>query len=148
MWGAVAFVLLSLAIFSVPMFDASAPILTGRMVPGFQARDIAWMGVGSAGLILSSMAFARLSDALCSRPIAYLGRISVSLYLLHKTFLHLLVPVFAPYDGALPIVFLYVALIAVSIIASGLAYEFVEKPSIRIGRWASRRIVSESRAGL
>ncbi len=136
--AAVVFFLVSLSLFVTPMFSRSPAVLMGRLVPGFQPAEIVSMGFGSAGLIVASMSFAELGKFLCRRPIAFLGRVSFSLYLLHKTILHLLVPVFAPYDGAVPIVLLYVTLISASLVAAAIAYSVVEKPSIRLGRRVSQ----------
>jgi peptidoglycan/LPS O-acetylase OafA/YrhL len=137
--GAWLFSMVALALLSAPMmFSTTAPVLMWRVVPGFQPFDVAIMGLGSAGLIIASTSFAGLSRFLCLAPMAFLGRISFSLYLLHKTLLHLIAPLFVPYDGVIPVVLLYATLIATSLGVATLAYEFIEKPSIRLGRWASQ----------
>ncbi len=143
--GATLFSMAALALFVAPMFATSPAVLVGRLAPGYHALDIVAMGLGSAGLIVASMALPTLARALCTRPIAFLGRVSFSLYLLHKTILHLLVPVLAPLDGAYAIVLLYVALISTSLVAASLGHRFVEKPTIALGRWAGQaagRLVS------
>lgn len=88
-------------------------------------------GVGAIitiGLVLGSP---RLQSLLESRPVAWLGRVSYSLYLFHLPILLLLAH--RLHDVVPPPVYLGVGVV-VSLVVAELAYRLIEEPSIKLAR--------------
>ena len=86
---------------------------------------------------------------LVNRATAYLGKVSYSLYLLHPTVIYLLTPMYRRiYDGTDQLSLALLASLAVTMAIvlplSSLAYRFIEKPGIQLGR----RIAARRAAGV
>ncbi|MGO4110176.1 acyltransferase family protein [Paenibacillus sp. YAF4_2] len=93
--------------------------------------------IGVVLLILSSLSINRLSRMLHIKPIAFLGKISYSLYLLHAvillTFIYLL-------HNIMPIWAIEMITLITSLIGAYVSYRLLELPSMKLGRdWTSRR---------
>lgn len=134
----------ALALWSAPMllgwFTANPQL--GILIGGGDPASIWISGIGSAGLVITAIFAPWARRFLSSRPLAWLGKISFSLYLLHRVFITL----FAPYLGTgfrwLDAVLLYALVFGVALPLSALAHRYVERPSIQIGNWVCRRIAS------
>ena len=92
---------------------------------------------GAVGLMLLSLSHAPAIRFLRGKAPVFLGRISYSLYLLHGTVLYL-----AAYLVSGRILFsrMLLPVVVVSLVAATGMYEWVEVPSIRLGRTLARRV--------
>ncbi len=147
--GGAALVGAGMWLFLSPMFVEDYYSMNGRVASGFMPWEIAAMGIGAASLVVAAQGVGFLRSFLTLRGVAFLGKISFSFYLLHKTLLHLIAPFLAPIDGALKIALLYACVIAATLIAATLSYRYVERPTIRAGNWLSsafRQRVKERRS--
>lgn len=93
------------------------------------------IGLGAATTLALVLALPRLSALLNARPIAWLGRISYSLYLTHLLVMAALFHVFAR-DGVLP----YILALPAALACAQIFHWGVEMPAIALGRlWISAR---------
>jgi peptidoglycan/LPS O-acetylase OafA/YrhL len=92
--------------------------------------------IAGVGLISYSLADRRASAALTSR-VAFLGRISYTWYLLHRTVLFALL--YMTY-GKLPLWTIFVPFFVITIILATAIYEVVEVPSINLGHAIAERL--------
>lgn len=119
-------------LFQVSMWIGAPDVRGGRVASGFDAWEIFVMGFGAAGLIIGTLATPALGRFLSSPPMAFLGRISFSLYLLHTTILFSIAPWFPLTDGWGALA-LCVVLVGLSCAAASVGYYAVERPAIRLG---------------
>jgi peptidoglycan/LPS O-acetylase OafA/YrhL len=98
-----------------------------------EALSIAVMGLGAAGLVALAAWRAGPNRLLSLRPVAFLGRISYSVYLVHFPVLLLAAPHLAgpPRPGVL--VPLFAAVVVPTLALAWLGHRLVEVPSIRAG---------------
>jgi len=95
-----------------------------------------WIAAAGASLfVVAALSTASFMRALQSKPLVFLGKISYSLYLFHMivllALLHLL-------EGYAPVGVILLIAFAASFAVSVLAYEWIEKPSMQLGRRLTR----------
>jgi peptidoglycan/LPS O-acetylase OafA/YrhL len=93
------------------------------------------VGIGASGIILIASASRRAARFLTSRPIAWLGDISYSLYLIHGTVLFSLVNLLNLRKPAIWPFFLYLPL---SLTAAAIFYSLIERPLVLQSRRFTR----------
>jgi peptidoglycan/LPS O-acetylase OafA/YrhL len=112
-------------------------------LPEFGRTSIAWClsGAGSALIMIAVINSNLLQRALQLPALIFLGRISYSVYLLHFAVLMTVAPWTLRSLNALGIVGESVTrgaglavTLAVTVLVSTVSYQFVERPSIRLGR--------------
>jgi peptidoglycan/LPS O-acetylase OafA/YrhL len=111
-------------------------------------------GLGSLALIVLAAYRPAMNRLLSLRPVAWLGRVSYSLYLVHFSVLLVIAPQLGGDRSWAVAVPLYAAVLSASLLVSALGYRLVEIPSIRLGnhvcRWLAGRLdgseVSSARA--
>jgi len=88
---------------------------------------------GMASISLVALCFAdEVADRYLSSPVPmWLGRVSYSLYLLHVPILDF---VLHNFYGTVPLIGLIALAVGLSLVAAELAYRFVERPAIALGR--------------
>jgi len=122
----------------------------GLLVGGGDPKSIAIMGVGSAVLVAVAVHVPWVEHILSTRPLAFLGRISFSLYLLHRTFIALFATNMGPQRTALDGFMLLGLVLLASLPASALCYRVVERPAIVLSggicRWIAGGIKNGSTA--
>jgi peptidoglycan/LPS O-acetylase OafA/YrhL len=126
------------------LYFASRPI--SLLVPGVFG-DYLWDWVVTfavSGLIACSIGIAPLARYLQKPPLAFLGKISYSLYLLHVIVL-LSVIHFAGVRFGATVSLILTAVLIVPV--SYMSYVFLERPGIRLGRLLARRISVQRRRG-
>jgi peptidoglycan/LPS O-acetylase OafA/YrhL len=113
---------------------------------------LSWMAaLGSALLLLNTMASARSKNLLNLPLLRYVGKISYSIYLLHFAVLFTATPRFLVWLDASPKWFVpawwlgLLFTIVGSIAVSALSYRWVEMPSMAIGKRLSRRFDAAKR---
>ena len=147
-------VLVGVWFFASPMLLGwHEPIPGGNvLIGGFDPASIVLMGIGSAILVICAVYVPWMSLALSSRPIAFLGKISFSLYLLHRIFIALFAPHLAAPMTLFDALLLGALVLIVSIPTAALSYRFVERPSIRVGNrictWLATRTDARSLTSL
>jgi peptidoglycan/LPS O-acetylase OafA/YrhL len=87
-------------------------------------------------LMIMSVSSFRLSSLLKSKVLTYLGEISYSLYLYHLISLFSIMYLF--YDK-MPTSFILILSFFFSFLLSSLAYRFIEKPCMNLGRYITRK---------
>ncbi len=97
-------------------------------------RDWPALAASAMGLIIAAYDTS-VAAVLQSRPLLYLGRISYSLYLLHPI---ILLAALHCFSGVLPLPLLLLAALIATLVATDLAYRFVERPAIELARKAPR----------
>lgn len=90
--------------------------------------------IGVSIFIILSLSSKFISRVLLTKPIAFLGKISYSLYLIH---IIILFAVIHTLHDDLPIWLMFVISFGATLIISTLSYYFVELPSIKLGRTIS-----------
>ena len=111
-------------------------------LPGIFGDAYGWSGITCAVLAIGlALNPTRL---LVNRVTAYLGKVSYSVYLLHPTLVYLLIPVYRwlyAEAGGLTTAFLASLALTLAILLplSSLAYRWVERPGIRLGRRIASR---------
>lgn len=114
-----------------------------RFVP-VQWNVFAWMdssvtrfalALSSAAMIVAAVHLPRVRQTLEWRPVAFLGRVSYSVYLLHFTVLLVFMRFIVEPLSNIEIVMCVLAVVAVSIVCAAVMYRLVEIPSIRVGNW-------------
>jgi len=135
---AIALVAISLALWTAPALlgwraDAGA---------GGDRTTIPVHALGSLGLVVLVAHRPELARGLALAPLAWLGRVSYSLYLVHFPLLLVLAPrLGGPADWEAGIA-LYAAVLGSSLLAAELGHRFVEVPSIRLGNAICTRIAA------
>jgi peptidoglycan/LPS O-acetylase OafA/YrhL len=89
------------------------------------------MAVGAAMLIAAIATSNAAARAFAFAPLAWLGRVSYSLYLVH---LPIILALGHALDGAMPLAAMMALSIAAGLVAADLMYRCVEEPTIRLGR--------------
>jgi peptidoglycan/LPS O-acetylase OafA/YrhL len=107
------------------------------------------LAISSAAFTIAAVHLSSIRGLLEWRPIAFLGRVSYSLYLLHFTVLLLGVRMVEEPLTDLELVGFILGVVVASTIAAVAMVRFVELPSIQAGNWAcswiARRTQSEER---
>lgn len=85
--------------------------------------------LGAAGLI--ALAISPRAKVLSAGPLRWLGKVSFSLYLTH---LLVLLSVFHLLNGKLPAAYLFLIVIAASLLIAEVFHNLVERPSMKLGR--------------
>lgn len=119
------------------MIDASRPV-----------RSLVLYGGGAATIVMCAIHMPGVRRFLSLGPVAWIGRISYSVYLIHAPIIILLTPyVTHPLDFFEAALFVAVCLLMTYAIAP-LLYVAVEAPSMRAGYWASSKLLAlANRAG-
>jgi len=139
---------LGLAVFIVAVALFAAPELLGWhladldiLVPLHLApASIAWMAVGSAGLIALAIHLPLWRRILSSTAFAYAGRVSFSLYLVHVPVLIVCARWIGSPTGIAGWLLLFGIVMAISLPLASLAHRWVELPSIALGNALCRRV--------
>ena len=103
-----------------------AGIVIGPMTSGKEGE------IGAICLVAASFAYGPMSAMLNRQPFAWLGRVSYSLYLTHLLVLLTLVH---GLNAVLPTWLILCAVLPLSLMIAALAYRYVERPSIALGRF-------------
>lgn len=98
--------------------------------------------IGASIFIILSLSAKFLAKVLSLPPIAFLGKVSYSLYLIHLITLMSAVHFFY---GKIPTEFILGGALILSILLSYLSYKFIELPSIKLGKNLSLRITKSSK---
>jgi peptidoglycan/LPS O-acetylase OafA/YrhL len=141
--GTVAWVALGIALWAAPMLLGwHHPVRRlGLIVGGMDPRSIVVMGVGAALLIPVAVDVPWWRNFLSSRPVAFLGKISFSLYLLHLVTITLVAPRVATGNALADAGVLFAVVLGVSIPLSWVFYNAVERPSMRAGSRIASQIL-------
>lgn len=115
-------------------------------------RDETLMALGAAGLIAAAVALPWYARLLNAGPVAWLGRVSFSLYLVH---LPVLFACGAALGDRVPLPIIVAAGVALSLLSAELLCRLVEEPSIHwsraagrtVARWADRCSTPADQAG-
>ncbi len=121
---------LSVAIFSLPVLRHG----------GTEAMNQIFAGVGGAGILIGAMAVPGVAAFLASPPVAFLGRIAYSFYLLHIPLIVQCGRIVGGPVGPLGAVGFVLLSLIVCVSISFLSYEWLERPSIRAGNALCRAI--------
>lgn len=108
---------------------------------GLWGLEILLTGVGAAGIILVAMHQERVRALLVSVPLAWLGRVSYSLYLVHATVLFTMAMLL---KGTIPGGVFFVIYVAIALLTAWVFYLLVEKPFIELSHKPGR---SKSKPG-
>ena len=92
--------------------------------------------LGAVSLIVTSLSSPIVSRLLTLRPLVYLGRISFSLYLYHMIIFNSLIQLFG---RVWPPSLILGTTLVVSLLVAEVAYRSVERPSMTLGRYLTRR---------
>ena len=92
---------------------------------------------GAAGLMLLALSHGPVTRLLRGKGPVFLGRVSYSLYLLHGTVLYLTAYLVS---GRILFAWMLLPVVLVSLVAATGMYEWVEVPSIRLGRELAKRM--------
>jgi peptidoglycan/LPS O-acetylase OafA/YrhL len=133
-----AFALAALALF---LYDIRFSLFGLRF--DYYASDLV-MALGSALLVLLVAGRAGWGQRLCSRPIAFLGRVSYSFYLIHLPILMLLASYLDPLVHSMALCALVG--LPLSLAASDVLQRLFEAPFHELGRRAARFVDSRARA--
>jgi peptidoglycan/LPS O-acetylase OafA/YrhL len=144
-WLSLVLVPVALALFSAPLILGwSVPAAdSGILVGGGDPRGILIMGIGSAALVSLAVDVPWWRRLLSMRPVAFLGKTSFSLYLLHWVVITLAAPRIETSVAWLDALLLFAIVLGVSIPLSAFFYQWAERPSIAAGSrcsaWISAR---------
>jgi peptidoglycan/LPS O-acetylase OafA/YrhL len=122
--------------FSTPLLlgwtDEQMRVLVGGSAP----RDIAVTGVGCFGIVVAALYVPAVNRLLVRPWVVWLGKVSFSVYLIHRTLITILAPRVVTAPGGWLDGLLLLACVALgSLVLSAVAYRWVELPAIRIGNW-------------
>ncbi len=130
----------ALLVYSAPLAFFPIEIDGGMVMSGGKKWDLVWQGAGAAGLVACAFGVAGFGRLLTRRPIALLGRVSYSVYLVHFPVLMTVARVLPPPEtlagGAARIALVLLVTGALSIAA----YAVVERPAIMLGSALSRAL--------
>lgn len=105
-----------------------------KLIHGYAAD---WfLGISGVYFIIVALSNNTFSKILLTKPCAFLGKISYSIYLNH---LIVILTVISLFHRKLPIPILWVISIFMTLAISSITYKFIEKPSIKLGRYIVKR---------
>ncbi|MEW9052631.1 MAG: acyltransferase [Neobacillus sp.] len=96
--------------------------------------------LGVSILLIIAVSSELASKILLIKPLQFLGKISFSLYLYHLPILLSLIYLFY---GKVPLLIIAISAIILTILISNFAWLIIEKPSIRIANYFSRKVTSQ-----
>jgi peptidoglycan/LPS O-acetylase OafA/YrhL len=97
--------------------------------------------MGAAIFIVTAIGSGTASRVLRFYPIAFLGKVSYSFYLLHAIVLYTVTYLLY---SVMPLWIIWVLALLISVGLSGVSYDYIELPSIRYGKRVSSRIKNKS----
>lgn len=97
--------------------------------------------IGAAGIIVIALASKILTKFLLFKPVAFLGKVSFSLYLLHSP---IIAVSFYLLNGKVNLISISIVAFLLSIIISTLAYHYIEVPCINAGKKLANRYKTKS----
>jgi peptidoglycan/LPS O-acetylase OafA/YrhL len=130
----------ALVLFCAPLLLGWTRPGHGILIGGFAPREVALTGAAAALLVLGTAHVPWLGRVLAVRPVAFLGRVSYSLYLLHFPVLVVCAPLAALAPGPPGALLLFAVVLALSLPLAALAYRAVERPAIRLGNALCARL--------
>jgi peptidoglycan/LPS O-acetylase OafA/YrhL len=131
-----------LYIYTKPSFALNFIFPNGLNIFHRAVIDNIFVVIGGSLLIFSSLSYKNVSKILLNKPFIFLGKISYSLYLYHCLVLLTLIHVFSE---IVPISFILITTITLSILFSYLSYKYIEIPSIKLGRKLAGNISTKKR---
>jgi peptidoglycan/LPS O-acetylase OafA/YrhL len=119
--------------------------LAGFTYPTYAIQTFAWwavlpFGLGGSVLVASAAHRSRFAAVLSARPVAALGRISYSSYLLHFAVLCWLTRLIERRLGVIEGAAFIALVVACVLPVAAASYRFVERPSIRLGNRVCARL--------
>ena len=132
-WLAISLLLL----LTPPLFFPLIPML-GVLFFDWPRWTLLTLELGAGGIVAATVGSRAVAQILATRPIAFLGRISYSLYLLHFMVLILATRLLSRPPTALDVALLPIGVFAVTLPLATLAHRLVEMPAIALGSWATR----------
>lgn len=120
-----------------PLFFPLLPVY-GLFVFDWPRWTLLTLELGAAGIVGATIGSPGLARSFAARPVAFLGRISYSLYLLHFLVILLATRLLSRPPTGLDAVLLPVGVFAVTLPLAALAHRFVEMPAIALGSWVAR----------
>lgn len=96
-----------------------------------------FMAIGAIGFLIIAMGSIRISKILLFKPIAFLGKISFSLYLLHKP---ILLATTYLLNKTVSLWLICIIAFILTLLISYIAWKFVEDPCMRLGKYITIRI--------
>lgn len=128
---------------SLLAWSTNASIVMSQLPPAVgRPAHFVLLSLGSLGLVALAAHWPALVPVLRSRPVARVGAISYSLYLVHLPVVTFLGPRMGGPVGVWTVVSLYAGVLTVSLLLAEIGYRYIEAPSIRAGRAAASRIRS------
>jgi peptidoglycan/LPS O-acetylase OafA/YrhL len=128
---------------SLLAWNSNAGIVTTHVPPEIgNPIHLIVLTLGSFGLVVLAAHWRPLVPLLCSRPVARVGLISYSLYLVHLPVVTFLGPRIGGEASVWTVVSLYAGVLTVSLLLAEIGYRFIERPAIRAGHAAASRIRS------
>jgi peptidoglycan/LPS O-acetylase OafA/YrhL len=120
-------------------------------VPIMSKINFSLSGIGSVFIIAAALVSDRLREHLHLPPVLFLGRISFSVYLLQFIPLLCFLPwlvsqlnAWGIYSPPTLLIITVLAAVVTTLAMAAVMYRFIERPSIELGRWATRRIQGQS----
>jgi peptidoglycan/LPS O-acetylase OafA/YrhL len=102
------------------------------------------LAISSSALTVAAVHIPRVRAALEWRPVAFVGRVSYSLYLLHFTVLLTLLRYVRGTMVDVGVIVFILGVVSVSVALASLMYRWVELPSIRAGNWLCAKLARVS----
>lgn len=135
-WQWVAILVAALFVWSFPL---ASNWFQGTVGYG-DDKTVLVMALGAAVIVILCAWVPFLNRQFCRRPVAWLGRVSFSLYLCHFPLLILLSPLVAGKTSPAAFLLLFGGTMTASATLAALGQRFVEVPSIRAGNLLVRRL--------
>ena len=132
--------IISLLLFLAPWLFFPLIPLYGLFLVGWPRWTLLTLELGAAGIVAATIGSPGLAQAFVVKPIAFLGRISYSLYLLHFIMLILATRLLSRPPTGLEAVLLPMGVFAVTLPLAALAHRLVETPAIAMGSWVARSL--------
>ncbi len=129
---------ISLLLFLAPLLFFPLIPMYGLFVFDWPRWTLLTLELGAGGIVAATVGSRGMAQIFTARPIAFLGRISYSLYLLHFTVLILATRLLSHPPTALDVVLLPIGVFVVTLPLATLAHRSVEMPAIAIGSRAAR----------